>query len=317
MNLLAQNLTQPPVLFFLLGAGAALAKSDLKPAGMSFLVLYLLAAIGLRGGVELSHAGITAETFRLMAAALGGAIVLPFAAFGVLRRFLDRPTAAATAAAYGSVSAVTFLAAVELLKFIDWPFGGHMVAALALMEWPAILVGVLLAGSGSALAAGGMSAVLKKGFTCGSVVVLVGSLLIGYAAKDAGWAKISPFFQTPFAGALCLFLLGLGIEAGRSLGTLRFVGLKLAAFAILFPIATALLALGLGGVIGAGRGDVLLLMTLYASASYIAVPAAMRLALPEADPAVYLTGALAITFPFNVLIGIPVYALLVRFFIPS
>jgi len=317
MNLLAQNLTQPPVLFFLLGAGAALVKSDLKPAGMSLLVMYLLAAIGLHGGVELSRAGMKVEALGMLAAALFGAVVLPFAAYSILRKFLERSTAAATAAAYGSVSAVTFLAAAAFLKSIDWPTGGYMVAALALMEWPAILAGVFLASSGPSSVNGGMRDAMKKCLTCGSVVVLVGSLVIGYVCGDAGWSKISPLFYTPFAGALCLFLLGLGVEAGRSIGTLRSVGFKLAAFAILFPLASSLLALGLGYVLGGSKGDVLLLMTLFASASYIAVPAAMRLALPEADSAVYLTSALGMTFPFNVLVGIPLYALLVKFLLPA
>lgn len=312
MELMLQNLTQPPVLFFALGLVAALVKSDLEPVGMKLLVVYLLVAIGLRGGVELSHGGMAAGAGGLLVAATICAFVAPLAAFVFLRRFLEPATAAATAAAYGSVSAVTFLAADTFADSLGWASGGYMVAALALMEWPAILVGVYLAGRWRQSGAVG-SSIWKKCLTCGSVMALLGALGIGLLTGEAGWSKVSPFFHTPFSGVLCLFLLGLGIDAGRSLGGLRSAGWKLPAFAISFPLVMACAGVGVSWVLNAQAGDALLFTTLFASASYIAVPAAMRLSLPEADPGVYLTAALAVTFPFNILCGIPLYSQVIEF----
>lgn len=306
MDLLLLNLLQAPVLFFVIGLIAAFVKSDLEIPGMKAIGIYLLAAIGLHGGLAIGKSGFTIESSRVYLAATGLAILTPFVAYWFLRQFLPRVTAAATAAAYGSVSAVTFMAASAFLESAGLSYGGHMIAALALMEWPAIVVGLLLARRRQVKDA-------WQSLNCGSVLVLIGALLVGLIISGKEWGRVQPFFHELFPGILCLFLLGLGVDAGRRVHDLKTVGWRLLVFGISFPIAMALTALGIAKMLQLSPGDALLLMVLSASASYIAVPAAMKVSLPEADSTVYLTAAIAITFPFNIVLGIPAYAALIKF----
>ena len=310
LGLVAQNLLTPPILFFVAGVLAVLLRSDLEiPQPLPKLFsLFLLVSIGFRGGVELRH-GLAGTAGLALGAALAMAVAVPVASFYVLRRRVPAPDAAAIAATYGSVSAVTFITATAFLDRVGIPYGGHMVAAMALMESPAIVVGVLLLrlhapGDGERPRAG---ALLHDAFLNGSVFLLLASLAIGLATGDRGRAALAPFTDGIFVGVLTLFLLDLGIVAGRRMGDLRKAGGFLAAFAVLMPAASAAVAIGLGLLLRLPLGDALLLTVLAASASYIAVPAAMRIAIPEANPGLFLPLALGVTFPLNITVGIPVY----------
>ena len=247
----------------------------------------------------------------VLLAAMLLAIVVPLYSFFILRRQLDAHNAGAIAATYGSVRAVTFVTASGVLSSLDIPSGGHMVAALALMESPAIVIGVLLARRSQATSGGGSGAglwsVTREAAVSGAVVLIVGSLLIGYLAGDAGWRQLAPFTDGIFLGMLSFFLLDMGIIAARRARDVAAFGAFLPLFAIVVPLVNATLGLGLAYLLGLAEGDAILLITLAASASYIAVPAAMRLAMPEANPSLYVSMALAVTFPFNILIGIPLY----------
>ena len=305
------NLFQPPILFFLLGVGAALARSDLEvPQPLPRLFsLYLLVAIGLRGGHELALAGLGGQVALTLGTAIAFATLLPFAAYGVLRRLLDAPNAAALAASYGSISAVTFVTATAFLENQAVPYGPHMIAAMALMESPAILVGVLLArrNAGASAAETSWTQVAHAAFLSSAVVLLLGSLAIGALVGDTGYAQVRPLFGDLFNGVLALFLLDLGIVAARRLREVVHGSIRLVAFATVFPIGAALAALAVGRILALGVGDGLLLATLAASASYIAVPAAMRVVVPGANPGLYVGLPLGVTFPFNVIVGIPLY----------
>lgn len=315
LSLLFDNLLQPAVLFFLLGVVASFVKSDLElPQPVpKLLSLYLLMAIGFRGGVELVHGTLGVRELLL----LGGAVVMsaltPVIAFAILRRRFDAANAAALAAAYGSISAVTFITAATFLERAQIAYGGHMVAAMALMEAPAIFVGILLLRrthrDGSKLKWGPL---LHEASANGAVFVLVGSLVIGALTSAQGAEDLAPFTSGIFRGVLSLFLLDLGVVAARRIGELRNRGLYLVAFGLMFPVASAAVAIAFARVAGAGPGDALLLAVLFASASYIAVPAALRLAIPQASPGLYVTSALGVTFPFNVTVGIPLYYSAVR-----
>lgn len=309
-----ETLTSPVILFFLLGALAAFARSDLSiPEAISKgISLYLMAAIGLKGGIEVAKSGFTPD---LLAAALAGialSCLIPFTAFLVLRKFgkLDQVNAAAVAAHYGSVSVVTFVTGAEVLTAGGLPPAGYMVAVLALMETPAIIVGLFLANRGNA-GNGGVqtdnSELIRETLLNGSVVLLTGSFIIGIIIGADGFAPIAPLFQAGFTGILCLFLLDMGLIAVRRLREARRLTPRLVILGILFPIVNGTVGVVLGTLIGLDTGSAAILATLAASASYIAVPAAMRLALPKADPGLYLAMSLAITFPFNILIGIPLY----------
>jgi hypothetical protein len=319
---LATNLLSPPILLFLLGFAAALLRSDLEipPAAAKTLSLFLLFAIGFKGGVSLAQSGLGPEVIATLGAAAFASVAVPLWTFFTLRRRLGAADAAGIAATYGSVSAVTFITATGYLTLHDIPYSGHLVAAMALMESPAILVGVMLA---RRFATGtdpdaprpsvdwrhlGRDALLN-----GSVFLLLGSLLIGLVCGPVRAAPLKPFIDTLFPGLLALFLLDLGILAARRLGALRRLGAPIAAFAFIAPLINATLGLALAALLGLARGDAFLLVTLCASASYIAVPAALRIALPEANPGVYVTLSLALTFPFNILLGLPLYATAVSF----
>jgi hypothetical protein len=236
-------------------------------------------------------------------------VLVPLAAFFFLKRKMDVPNAAAVAAAYGSVSAVTFIAAVSFLGQLGIPFSGHMVAAMALMESPAIIVGIALARllGPQREARFQWKPLLHDAFCNGSVLLLMGSLLIGILTGAKGGESLAPFTNDLFKGMLCLFLLDMGIVSGRQLSGIRKLGALPVGFATLVPFVNALLGIGLAWVIGLDQGDALIFAVLCASASYIAVPAAMRLALPEANPGLYVTMALALTFPFNIVLGLPCY----------
>jgi hypothetical protein len=310
-SLLLSNLANPPVLFFFLGILAVLVRSDLEipqPAP-KLLALYLLLAIGFKGGVELHKSGMDARVAMTLTVALVMSVAVPVWVFFAMRRTLGVANAAAVAATYGSVSAVTFIAATSLLTHLGIPFSGWMVAAMALMESPAIIVGVVLARRYAAEVGNGMDwrELLREAFFNGSVFVLMGSLLIGAITGETGEVALAPFTGGIFKGVLCLFLLDMGlVSARRFLASRELRGVHIG-FAAVAPLAHAALGIGLSLLLGLSRGDALLFTILCASASYIAVPAAMRLALPQASPGVYVPMALALTFPFNVIVGLPLY----------
>ncbi len=308
------NLLSPAVLFFVLGLIAALAKSDLKfPEPLYVgLTIYLLVAIGFKGGVAISEAGFAKVWLPALAAIVLGALI-PLWTYPVLRFGGKLPgvDAAAIAAHYGSVSAVTFIAATNYLKAIDQPFESYATAFLAVMESPAILVGVVLgklASKNRGDASGvSMKTAVHEALFGRSIFLLVGALVVGWLCGDAGMKKVEAFFVTPFQGVLALFLLEMGIVAGRRVGDLRKVGLFLLGFGVLVPLVNGALGVLLGKASGLGLGGATLLGVLSASASYIAAPAAIRISLPDANPTLYLTASLAITFPFNITLGIPIY----------
>ncbi|MEM9320558.1 MAG: sodium-dependent bicarbonate transport family permease [Pseudomonadota bacterium] len=310
-TLAIDNLLSPIILFFGLGFLAAFARSDLSvpeavAKGMS---LYLLFAIGFKGGASVADHGIDG---RLIASLLAGTVLsflIPFIAFALLRVMSNLSTvdAAAVAAHYGSISIVTFVASSSVLGSAGLDPEGYMVAVAAVMEAPAILSALWLAArsqGGGRMEAGLIQEILLNG----SIVLLVGSFLIGFVTGAEGLAMIAPFIVTPFNGVLCLFLLDMGLVAGRGLRSARGdLRPPLLAFGVIMPLIGAALGLVAGIMIGLSAGGVALLMTLSASASYIAVPAAMRVALPDANPSIYLTLSLGVTFPFNLTIGIPLY----------
>ena len=324
-SLVLQNLLSPPVLFFGLGLLSVVLRSDLEiPAPLPKLFsLYLLLAIGLKGGMELQHSGLDRLVVLTITASLAMALLVPITSFLVLRTRFDTYNAAAVAAAYGSISAVTFITAETFLGALNVPFDGFMVAALALMESPAIIIGLLLVRltapreSGPGLRWAGL---LHEAFLNSSVLVLVGSLLIGVlsaAFSPAGMAKMEPFTEQLFYGALSFFLLDMGIVAGQRLRELRETGAFLIAFALLAPLVHAAVGLALAVLLHLPQGDALLFMVLCASASYIAVPAAMRMTVPQANPSLYITSSLGLTFPFNIVVGIPLYMAALQRFIPA
>lgn len=303
-----QTFTSPVVLFFVLGMAAAFARSDLAipeaiAKGMS---LYLMAAIGLKGGVAVSKSGIDSYVLGALAAGIAASFLLPFFAYAVIKGFgkLDRINAGAVAAHYGSVSVVTFVTAVEILEAQGKPPGGYMVAVMAAMETPAILTGLLLARGFGGKNEQSKGELLHEVFFNASVVLLLGAFAIGVIGGADGFGEVSPFFEAGFKGVLCLFLLDMGLIAARRIMDARALTWRLVVIAIGLPLINGMLGTALGTVIGLDLGSAAALGVLCASASYIAVPAAMRLALPEADPGIYLTMSLSITFPFNILINI-------------
>ncbi len=324
-----QNLLDPAILFFVFGVLAGTVRSNLEipPAISRFLSLYLLMALGLKGGFALSHSGLTAGVGTSLAAAVTLAIVIPLLGYAFLRRFVSGFDAAAVAATYGSVSAVTFVTAVQYLENQHVPYGGHMAAAMALMESPAIIMAVVFAnrlrqeaqsvrGSGDAAVIAGPPAkvgmplgrILHESFTDGAQLLLLGAMLVGLITGDAGQAAMQPFSGDLFKGMLSFFLLDMGLMAARNLPQVRGKSPVLVAYAVLGPVVHASLALGLARLLGLPAGDGALLMVLAASASYIAVPAVLRYALPEANPSLYFGLSLGVTFPLNIVVGIPVYA---------
>ncbi|MFN6568559.1 sodium-dependent bicarbonate transport family permease [Dendronalium sp. ChiSLP03b] len=311
VSLIVSNILNPPVLFFFLGMTAVFVKSDLEiPAPIPKLFsLYLLFAIGFKGGVELIKSGITQEVILTLAAAMFMACLVPIYTFFILKVKLDTYDAAAIAATYGSISAVTFITASAFLTELGIHFDGYMVAALALMESPAIIVGLILVNLFTVDEKRDFSwpEVLQEAFLNSSVFLLVGSLIIGFLTGEHGWKVLEPFTQGLFYGVLTFFLLDMGLVAARRIKDLQKTGVFLVLFAILIPILNAGVGLAIAKFISLPPGDSLLFAVLCASASYIAVPAAMRLTVPEANPSLYVSTALAVTFPFNIIVGIPLY----------
>ncbi|MEM9633730.1 MAG: sodium-dependent bicarbonate transport family permease [Pseudomonadota bacterium] len=308
---LSSNLLVPTILFFALGLLAAFARSDLSiPAGAAkFMSLYLLLSIGFKGGASLASHGLDLGLFLALAAGVFLSFAIPFVAFLLLQIMtrLDRMNAAAVAGHYGSISIVTFVTATSLLELTGLYYDGYMVAVAAAMEVPAILSALWLVhrGGGHSTSSPGLWRDLLAN---GSIVLLTGSFAIGAVTGGQGMKMIAPFIVTPFTGVLCLFLLDMGLSAGRSLLTNRhMLSCGLFAFGAIMPLVGAAMAWVMGTLIGLPAGSLFLLMVLAASASYIAVPAAMKIALPEAESGVYLTLSLGVSFPFNITVGLPIY----------
>lgn len=314
------NLLVPAVLFFALGFFARVIRSDLRfpPEMAKALSIYLLIAIGIHGGFELGKADLLTALYAIFWAVVLG-IALPIMGYVILlaTRRVDGLNAAAIAAHYGSVSAGTFLTAIAFLKGAGIDYESYPVIMLAVMESPAIVIGLLLAAWTRARAGGketrgaqpsNLSHILREAFTNGSVVLLIGTMIIGTVATPVSLDSIKPFVNDIFMGVLCLFLLEMGLEAARRIEDFRRVGLLLVVFGVLMPVVSGMIGIGIGhGILGFGIGGTTLVAVLAASASYIAVPPAMRLAVPEANPSLYLTLSLGVTFPFNVVLGIPLY----------
>ncbi|ARV08456.1 sodium-dependent bicarbonate transport family permease [Winogradskyella sp. PC-19] len=318
LNLLFDNLTNPALLFFFLGIIAVQVKSDLAlPENSSkFISLYLLLSIGFKGGHELAHSEVNTEIVLSLLLGIFLAIIVPLYTYFILRRKFNVVNSGAIAATYGSISAVTFVTAVAFLEIAQIPFSGHMVAIMALMEAPSIIVGVLLISiyDKSNKTDISISKLVKHSFTNGSVLLILGSLVIGMLTTDAQAEGIKPFTTDIFKGFLMVFLLDMGITSGKKLGAFIKKGWFAFLFAIIIPIINGVLVAIVSGWITDSVGNRLLFSILAASASYIAVPAAMRLAAPKANPSLYLPMALAITFTFNITLGMPLYLGVINYF---
>ncbi len=315
IDLILQNILNPPILFFFLGMLAVFFKSDLSiPQPLPKLFsLYLLIAIGLHGGYELSQSGLDIYIFKSLALAVFMATLVPIYSYFILRIKLDNYNAVAVAATYGSISAVTFITGITYLQTIGVEYGGYMVAAMALMESPAIVMGLVFA---TLFAKGrdkkekkatNWKEILREAFLNPSVYLLIGALFIGISTGQKGWDSMEPLFGNLFKGMLAFFLLDMGLVAAKRIYELKKLGVFLIIFAIAMPIFNASLGMLLAYFFDLSKGDAFLLALLSGSASYIAVPAAMRLSVPEANPGIYLPLSLAITFPFNISLGIPLY----------
>jgi hypothetical protein len=311
MEFILENLRNPALLFYLLGLLAVKLKSDLAipTSSAKFIAIYLLFAIGFKGGQELAHSNIGAGVVTSVALGLFWAGLIPIVAFHILRRRLSIENSGAIAASYGSVSAVTFITAISFLGIHQLSFGGHMVAVMALMEAPAIIVGMLLIRlyTKNSEEQKSVATVVHHAITNGSVLLISGSLVIGMLASDAQAQGIKPFTTDIFSGFLSLFLLDMGIESGRNLKGMLNNGRFTVVFALLMPAFSGLLMALVSGMFLDAVGDRFLLSVLAASASYIAVPAAMRMAAPKADAGLYVPMALGVTFPFNITLGMPLY----------
>ncbi len=309
LHLLVDNLSNPALLFFFLGIFASQIKSDLEiPKNSSkFISLYLLLSIGFKGGQELAHSTFSSEIYSGIVMGMLLAIIVPFYTFFILRRKFSVENSGAIAAAYGSVSAVTFITSVSFLDIEKMSYGGHMVAVMALMEAPSIIVGVLLMRffSNGNKSTKELLGLVKHAVTNGSVLLIIGSLFIGFLASDAQAAGIKPFTTDIFKGFLAVFLLDMGITSGKKIGTLLKKGWFAFIFSILIPLVNGCIVAFISGFWMAEVGNRFLIAILAASASYIAVPAALRVSLPEANLSLPLGSSLGITFPFNVIIGIP------------
>ncbi len=314
-DLLLRNLLQPPILFFILGLLAVWVRSDLDIAQPipRFLSLLLLVAIGLKGGFEMSAHGLSPDAAAMLGAAIGFSILTPVYVFFFLRTRLNNADAAACAAAFGSVSAITFITAAGFLEQLSISYGGYAVAAMALMESPAIVVALLLYRLGGAAGgANGWGALLREVLVNSSVFALLGAFVVGLLTGQRGAEGMQMLTQDLFPVILAFFLLDMGLVAGRRMRDLVRVGAFAVTAALAIPLFNAALAIAVSYTLGLELGDALLLTVLAASASYIAVPAAMRLTLPEANAGVYVSISLAVVFPFNVLIGIPLYLFVIR-----
>ncbi|TNE70111.1 sodium-dependent bicarbonate transport family permease [bacterium] len=312
-ELLIKNLSNPTLLFFALGIIAASLKSDLEiPASSSkFISLYLLFAIGFNGGQELTHSGFHSEVIYSILFGFFLAAFVPFYTFFILKRKLSISDSGAIAASFGSVSAVTFVAAISFLEMQNISFGGHMVAVMAFMESPAIIVGVTLMKQFETESTEqnqlSLKQILKHSFTNGSVLMVLGSLVIGIIADSHQAEGIRPFTTDIFKGFLALFLLEMGMVTAKRFATFRKYGWFVILFALIIPAINGMIVAYASHWVTDEIGNRFIFSILAASASYIAVPAAMRLAAPKADPGLYIPMALGVTFPFNISIGMPLY----------
>ncbi len=314
LSSIVQNVVSPAFLFFFLGFGAVLLKSDLEiPHPLpKFFSLYLLLSIGYTGGEKLAHAGLSWSVALYIAVAMLMALAVPFYTFFVLRRILSVYDAAAMAATYGSISIVTFIVGTEFLTRLSEPYGGYMVAIMSLMESPAVIMGILLVrlfaprGKDSPERPG-VGHLLKESILNGTVYLLLGSLVVGVLTGNSAGKGLEPFTVGIFKGMVLFFLLDTGMLAARRAKTLLKVGPKLVLFGIGAPLLNGAVGVLLAWAMGMGRGDALLFAILCASSSYIVVPAAMRQAVPEANPGLFELLSLSVTFPFNISVGIPLY----------
>jgi len=316
-QILISNLTNPTLLFFVLGIIATTIKSDLEiPESTSkFISLYLLFSIGFKGGQELAHSGFNSEITYSLLFGLVLASLIPFYTFFILKKSLSISDSGAIAAAYGSVSAVTFVAAVSFLEAQKMTFGGHMVAVMALMESPAIIVGVILMMKFDKERENKVSlgSIIKHSFTNGSVLMILGSLLIGLIADTKQAEGIKPFTTDIFKGFLAIFLLEMGMVTAKRFSAFTKYGLFVSIFAFMIPAINGSIVAYSSQFVTQDIGNRFIFAILAASASYIAVPAAMRLAAPKADPGLYIPMALGVTFPFNITIGMPLYFMIISF----
>ena len=317
------NFLDPAILFFIFGAFAGAVKSNLEiPQPIArFLSLYLLMALGLKGGFALHKSGFTTEIALSLGLAIFLAVLIPIIGYQIHRTKLNTFDAAAIAATYGSVSAVTFITATQYLDQFNISYGGHMAAAMALMESPAIILAIVLANKARAahaqqtqtnVAQTGISKILHESFTDGAQLLLLGSMVVGLVSGDAGQKLMAPFSIDLFKGMLAFFLLDMGLMAARNIKGLRGKPPITLLYALASPLSHALIALVLCKLIGLPLGNTILLMVLASSASYIAVPAVLRHALPEVNPALYMGMSLGITFPFNIILGIPLYVMIAK-----
>ena len=317
-HLLIDNLTNPALLFFILGIIAVLVKSDLEipPNSSKFISLYLLFAIGFKGGQELSHETFNAEIAASMLFGIAISMGVPLYTFFLLKKQLNPYNAVAIAAAYGSVSAVTFVTAVSFLEIQHLQLHGHMVAIMALMESPAIIVGLLLLTLSKEVDNQELAikkrTVLKHAFTNGSVLLILGSLCIGFMANAEQAEGIKPFTDDLFKGFLAIFLLDMGISSGKKLKAFFSFGWFPLVFAIVIPLINGCLVAVMSAAVTSDVSNRFMFAILAASASYIAVPAAMKISVPKSNPGLYLPMALAVTFPINITIGMPIYFLIVE-----
>jgi len=314
-QILISNLSNPSLLFFILGVLAVKLKSDLEipPTSAKFIALYLMISIGFKGGQELSHSEFTAGIFWALAFGVLLSASIPFYTFFILKRKLGVPNAAAIAAAYGSISAVTFVAAAAFLEVQGVSFGGHMVAVMALMEAPAIVSSmILLRKYTPSKSEGGLKQIIIHAFTNSSVLLILGSLVIGLIADEKQAEGIKPFITDIFKGFLAVFLLDMGITSGRKLKAFFKTGYFSSLFATLVPLINGVAVAYISQWVSPEVGDRLIFAILAASASYIAVPAAMKLSNPEADEGLYVPMALAVTFPFNLTLGMPIYWMIIQ-----
>jgi hypothetical protein len=314
-QILLNNLTNPSLLFFILGVLAVKLKSDLEipPTSAKFIALYLMISIGFKGGQELSHSTFNSGIFWALAFGVLLSASIPFYTFFLLKRKLGVPNAAAIAAAYGSISAVTFVAAAAFLESQGVSFGGHMVAVMALMEAPAIISGMILLRKYTlSKSEGGLKQTIIHAFTNSSVLLILGSLVIGLIADEKQAEGIKPFITDIFKGFLAVFLLDMGITSGRKLKAFFKTGYFSSLFATLVPLINGVVVAYISQWVSPEVGDRLIFAILAASASYIAVPAAMKLSNPEADEGLYVPMALAVTFPFNLTLGMPIYWMIIQ-----
>lgn len=311
-----QNILDPAILFFIFGvfAGAVRSNLEIPPAITKFLSLYLLMALGLKGGFALQKSGLTIDIAKTLFIAVMLAIIVPILGYFFLKKKLNNYDAAAIAATYGSVSAVTFITASQFLDLNQISYGGHMAAAMALMESPAIILAVFLANAAKSNKKGNSLNLLHKSFTDGAQLLLIGAMIVGLFAGSTGERIMAPFSIDLFKGMLAFFLLDMGLMVAKNFKQVLNKPIYVLVYGIFAPPVHALLALIICKIAGVGLGETILLMVLSASASYIAVPAALKYALPQANPSLYFGMSLGLTFPINIIIGIPLYTFIAKLF---